>query len=430
MGSRVRAALSPAVDLAAERRAVMNMERPLRTLRFLASLMVPGGVLVLATWAVQREEVVRAAAAPYAIYVCFNALVAGVLLSMYYDQARLLCSAVAVVLTALTLGPWITDSNVVKLAVVILLPLNFSFLAVSKERGLMTLTGFLKVGIVAAQPFILIWIAQRNPNWGASLGSTGAIDIDTGTPLLWIAPASFAIGALTLVTLVVIRRTKVEEGLLWALVAMYLGLNDSVFLYAGTAGLILVFAVLEHGYDIAFRDELTGLPGRRAFNNAMGQLGGTYAIAMCDVDHFKKFNDAYGHDVGDQVLKMVAAKLSQVGGGGRAFRYGGEEFLVVFRGRSAREAAPFAESLRRSIADKEFVVRAPDRPARKPRRAKEPEPTNAPRVNITISIGIAERSKRHSTPELVLDAADAALYRAKEAGRNCVKLHESTPNSN
>jgi len=223
---------------------------------------------------------------------------------------------------------------------------------------------------------------------------------------------------------------------LWALVAMFLGLNqleagpegaasDALFFYSGTAGLILVFAVLEHGYDIAFRDELTGLPGRRAFNNVMEQLGGTYAIAMCDVDHFKKFNDAYGHDVGDQVLKMVASKLSQVGGGGRAFRYGGEEFLVVFRGRTAREAEPFAESLRRSIADAGFVVRSPDRPARKPRQAKGTEETSAPRVNISISIGIAERSKRHSTPELVLDAADATLYRAKEAGRNCLKLDES-----
>ena len=78
---------------------------------------------------------------------------------------------------------------------------------------------------------------------------------------------------------------------------------------------------------------------------------------MCDVDHFKRFNDTYGHDAGDQVLRMVAAKLSQVGGGGRAFRYGGEEFLVVFRGRSAREAEPFVESLRRSIADAGFVLR-------------------------------------------------------------------------
>ncbi len=413
----------------------MTMERPLITLRFLASLLVPGGVLVLATWAVQREEVVRSAAAPYAAYFCFDALVVGVLLSMYYDQARLLCSAAAVVLTVLVLGPWVTDSTMVKLAVAILLPLNLSVLAVSKERGLMTFGGLLKLGIVAAQPFGLMWIAQRNgPNWPPLAWSEG-FGVNVGLP--WIAQLSFAIGALTLLTLVFRRRTKVEQGMLWALVAMFLGLNqleagpkgavsDALFFYSGTAGLILIFAVLEHGYDIAFRDELTGLPGRRAFNNVMEQLGGTYAIAMCDVDHFKKFNDAYGHDVGDQVLKMVAAKLSQVGGGGRAFRYGGEEFLVVFRGRSAREAEPFAESLRRSIADAGFVVRGPDRPARKPRPAQETGPTSAARVDISISIGIAERSKRHSTPELVLDAADATLYRAKAAGRNRLMLDEST----
>jgi diguanylate cyclase (GGDEF)-like protein len=415
------------------------MQRRLTTLRFLAGLLAPGGVLVFAAWAVQREEVVRSAAAPYAPYFCFGALMAGVLLSWYYDQSRLLCSASAVVLTVLALGPLATDSNMVKLAAAILLPLNFSLFALLKERGMMTFDGLLKVGIVAAQPFGVLWIAQRNgPNLGAPLGLSKGFGVGAGLP--WIAQLSFAIGALTLLTLVFGRRTKVEQGLLWALVAMFLGLNqieagpsgralDALFFYAGTAGLVLVFAVLEHGYDIAYRDELTGLPGRRAFNNVMERLGGAYAIAMCDVDHFKRFNDTYGHDAGDQVLRMVAAELSQVGGGGRAFRYGGEEFLVVFRGRSAREAEPFVESLRRSIADRGFVLRSPDRPASKPRPARETKQTSAPSVNITISIGLAERSKRHSTPELVLDAADATLYRAKEAGRNCLKVDESTPSS-
>ena len=412
------------------------MERPLATLRFLGSLLAPGGVLVLATWAVQREEVVRGVTTPYAPYFCFGALVAALLLSMYYDQARLLSSAATVVLTVVMLGPWVTGYSLVKFGVVILLPLNFSLLALSKERGLMTLAGLLKLGIVAAQPFALIWFAETNaPDWKAPMSASGGFD---ATRLLLLAQISFAIGAITLLTLVFKRRSKVEQGLLWALLAMFLGLtqlgpeaaaSDALFFYSGTAGLILVFAVLEHGYDIAFRDELTGLPGRRAFNNVMEQLGGTYAIAVCDVDHFKRFNDAYGHDVGDQVLRMVAAKLSQVRGGGRAFRYGGEEFLVVFRGRSAREAEPFAESLRRAIADTGFVLRGPDRPERKPLRAKPADQPAVEKVTITISIGIAERSKRHSTPELVLDAADATLYRAKEAGRNCVKLDESTPAS-
>lgn len=403
------------------------MGRLLTTLRFLGN-MASGGVLVLATWAVQREEVVRQAASPYAGYFCFGALVAAVLLSWYYDQSRLLCSASAVVLTVLTLARLAVDSDVARFAAVLLLPLNFCLLALLKERGVMTLDGLLKVSIVAGQAAGVYWFAQRNGSYG-----TGAA---AGLP--WMTQLSFVIGALTLVTLVFRRRTKVEQGLMWALIAMFLGTNqlepepsaqalDALFFHSGAAGLVLVFAVLEHGYDIAFRDELTGLPGRRAFNNVMEQLGGTYAIAMCDVDHFKRFNDTYGHDVGDQVLRMVASKLSQVGGGGRAFRYGGEEFLIVFRGRSAGDAEPFVEALRRSIADAGFVLRGPDRPARKPRASNEVKPPQA-RVTISISIGVAERSKRHSTPELVLDAADAALYLAKEAGRNCVKIDESTPN--
>ena len=415
------------------------MERPLTTLRFLGGFLAPGGVLVFAAWAVQREEVVRSAAAPYAAYFCFGALVAAVLLSWYYDQSRLLCGASAIVLTVLALEGLGTDSNLVKLAAVVLLPLDFSLVAVLKERGVMTFDGLLKVGIVAAQAFGVLWIAQGNgPGSGALLDWSRRFGAGTGLP--WIAQLSFAIGALALVTLVFRRRTKVEQGLLWALVAMFLSVtqietgppgraSDALYFYSGTAGLVLVFAVLEHGYDIAYRDELTGLPGRRAFNDVMAQLGGIYALAMCDVDHFKKFNDTYGHDAGDQVLRMVAAELSQVGGGGRAFRYGGEEFLIVFRGRSAKEAKPFVESLRRSIADRGFVLRSPDRPARKPGPGKETKQTSAPRVNISISIGLAERSKRHSTSELVLDAADAALYRAKEAGRNCLMLDESAPSA-
>jgi len=412
------------------------MGRRLATLRFLISLLAPGGVLVLAAWAIQREDVIRTAAAPYAAYFCFGALAASVLLSWYYDQSRLLCSALAVTLTVLALESPGTDSRLVQLAALTLLPLNFVLVAVMKERGVMTLDGLLKVAIVAAQAIGVLWIVEQSPaNSGVALASS--IGHRAGLGLPWIAQLSFAIGILTLATLVFRRRTKVEQGLLWALTAMFLGVSqhdavasgqasDAIFLYSGTAALILVFAVLEHGYDIAYRDELTGLPGRRAFNNVMEQLGGTYAIAMCDVDHFKKFNDTYGHDAGDQVLRMVAARLSQVGGGGRTFRYGGEEFLVVFRGRSASEAEPFVESLRGSIADAGFVLRSPDRPTRKPRSANDAPQTKAPKITITISIGLAERSKRHSTPELVLDAADAALYRAKEAGRNCVRLDEST----
>lgn len=403
------------------------------TLRFLISMLTPGGVLLLAAWALQNEETVRDAAAPYAVYFCFAALAAALLLSWYHDQSRLLCIASAVALTVAGFERLPGGVDVAKLAVAFLLPVNFIVFTSLREGGVMTVDGLFKIGIVLGQALGVSSISEGNDraaraflSWGERSG------VSSWLPLT--GQLSFAIAALTLLALVFLRRTKVEQGLLWALIAMFLGLNhmmqpEAFLLYAGTTGLVLVFAVLEHGYDIAYRDELTGLLGRRAFNNVMGQLGRTYALAMCDVDHFKRFNDTHGHDSGDQVLKMVAAKLSKVGGGGRAFRYGGEEFAVVFAGRSAREAEPFVESVRQAIADTGFVLRGANRPATKPREGSAADVKKYPTIQVTISVGLAEKSQRHSTSELVLEAADAALYRAKEDGRNRVKLAESTPNS-
>jgi diguanylate cyclase (GGDEF)-like protein len=401
-------------------------------LRQLAALLTPGAVLMLAAWAVQKEEVVRDAAAPYALFFCCGTLAAAILLSWYYDQSRLLCLASAVALTVWALSRWPDDPSAARLAAVFLLPLNFVLFASFKERGVMTFEGFLLVGVVIAQIFGVIWVHEANSDLVDTFLRLGQ---RTGawTTLSVLTVFAFTVAGLALLAFMIGRRTKVEPGLLWALLAMFLGANrmnspEGHLIYSGTAGLVLVFAVLEHGYDIAYRDELTGLPGRRAFNLIMEQLGGTYALAMCDVDQFKKLNDTYGHETGDQILKLVAVKLSQVGGGGRAFRYGGEEFLLVFRGLSAREAEPFVESVRTAIAETGFILRGPDRPTMTAAARSPDSPQKRHRkIEISISIGVAGRSRRHSSPELVLDAADAALYRAKEAGRNCVMLAESTP---
>jgi diguanylate cyclase (GGDEF)-like protein len=399
------------------------------TRRFLIGLLTPGGVVLAAAWALQKEVVVRDAAAPYAVYFAFGAIAAAILLCWYHDQCRLFSIALVVGLTLAAFERWPEDAYA-RMAIVFLLPLNFALYGALRESGVISIEGVIKLGIVFAQAAGIAWMARPIIH-GAEPFVRWRDRVEGWLSLPWVAQLSFAIAAVTLVTLVLRRRSKVEEGLLWALAAMFLAVNaaptgQGPLVYAGAAGLILVLTVLDHGYDIAYRDELTGLLGRRGFNSMMGQFGRTYAMAMCDVDHFKKVNDAYGHDVGDQVLRMVAAKLSLVGGGGRAFRYGGEEFLVVFRGRSAADAAPFMESVRKAIADARFVLRAPDRPAKKPSNVAVSNPQQAKTsITITVSIGVAERSQRHSAPELVLDAADAALYRAKEGGRNCLKIADA-----
>ncbi len=149
----------------------------------------------------------------------------------------------------------------------------------------------------------------------------------------------------------------------------------------------------------------------------MTALSGRYAIAMVDVDHFKKFNDTFGHDVGDQVLKMVAGRLRGVGGGGRAFRYGGEEFSVLFAAQRADDACLHLDALRQAVAGAAFALRSKDRPKVERRKTGRPAP-RAQKVGVTISLGVAERKDNSSTPEEVLKAADEALYRAKQNGRN------------
>lgn len=175
---------------------------------------------------------------------------------------------------------------------------------------------------------------------------------------------------------------------------------------------------------MAFRDELTGLPGRRALNERMQRLGRNYVLAMADVDHFKKFNDTHGHDVGDQVLRLVASKLAKVTGGGRAYRYGGEEFAVVFAGKTLEECLPHLEMIRETIASYNIHLRNQDNRPRDDQQGRQRRAGAASSsVSVTVSIGVAERQPEQRTPEEVLKAADKALYSAKGAGRNCVMAY-------
>jgi diguanylate cyclase (GGDEF)-like protein len=188
---------------------------------------------------------------------------------------------------------------------------------------------------------------------------------------------------------------------------------------------------VERSHWIAYHDELTGLPGRRAFNEALAGLGERFCIAVVDVDHFKQFNDTFGHDTGDQVLRKVARHLGDVSGGGPAYRCGGEEFAVIFSNHGVEESSSHAERLRQAIESDVFVARGParsnrDRADRRETvtRRKQPKPVV---TRVTVSIGMAECAERLQTAEEVLLAADKALYAAKHNGRNRVEAAQIPP---
>lgn len=363
-------------------------------------------------------------------------LVAGLLLGWRFNRSRLVF-ALLILGTADRLlvhfqNNTLSSTDPGKLtfyAAAILLPLNFAILSIIKERGITSPSGIRRICLIIAQPaaVFMLWhqfhetsvCYLEHPIIKASfLKYLPAHHLPQITALAGI------LGFLTLAFRYHRVRGPIESGFLWALTAVYCGLfmkgpsTLSTF-YFSTAGLILIASVIEASYVMAFHDELTGLPARRSLNEFMLRMGSKYTVAMLDIDFFKKFNDRYGHDIGDEVLRMVASKISGVDGGGKPFRYGGEEFTVVFPGKSRQDAIPHLEQLRSVIQSAGFVIRARNRPRKKPDTQK---PSKAPqkKVAVTISIGVAERDTKHSSPHEVIKAADKALYRAKKAGRNRV----------
>jgi len=171
---------------------------------------------------------------------------------------------------------------------------------------------------------------------------------------------------------------------------------------------------------MAFRDDLTNLPSRRALNEHLMGLARPYAIAMLDVDHFKRFNDTHGHDVGDQVLKMVGSRIGGVAGGGKPYRYGGEEFTIIFPKKNVADVRPYLEELRKAIAEYRLCLRGSDRPKDQEEGKNHRGKSADQHVSVTISIGVAESSERLRSPAEVIKAADGALYKAKNRGRDQV----------
>ena len=142
-------------------------------------------------------------------------------------------------------------------------------------------------------------------------------------------------------------------------------------------------------------------------------------MAMIEVDHFKKFNDTHGHATGDQVLPLVAARLAMVEGGGTAYRYGGEEFAVLFPGRSIDEAFVALEELRESVSGYRMRVRSEAGSQQRNDGDGDGDGGEYKVLSVTVSIGVAEREPGLNTTQ-ALRVADQALYRAKQSGRNRV----------
>jgi GGDEF domain-containing protein len=334
----------------------------------------------------------------------------------------------------------------VRLVASLLLPLNFILFHVLRERGLANFFGLLRGLWIVAQLVLIalvpnaaaVFLVRILPDSLLQVTWSGWLDVPRLSGLIFLI-------CVALLVLISRRHDYLSGPLLGiSLLALFIGLNImspefrgwsaedalgarlimggiGLRLFFTIGSILLLYTVLELSYGNAFIDQLTGIPGRRAFDHRIAALGSTYAIAMVDIDHFKKVNDRYGHDTGDQALRFIAARLAAFKAG-TAYRYGGEEFAIVMPRRTVKKVFPLLDDLRSDIAAKPFYQRGSDRPGKRSgKKTRGKSSGSGRRVPLTVSIGVAEPNKRHGgAPADIIIAADKALYRAKKKGRNRV----------
>ena len=395
---------------------------------------LPEVPIILAAILYTHSRSLQAIVAPLAPFYPYAVFGAGVLIGWRFHRSRLLFALLLLTIADRTLLHFATTHALVQdrvmfQAIAVLLPLNLASLPLTAERGFLTPPGFVRLGVILGQLALVSALDRESPGAAAALLHTQLLPqwMFSWTQLADPALLAFFVAGGLVLASQLMAPTPTGRSFAWALIPAFLGLQavrpGSVgfgSFYLATSALILIWAVVEASYHMAYQDGLTGLPARRALNEALLRLGGHYSVAMIDVDHFKRINDRHGHDVGDQVLKMIAAKLAQVPGGGKAYRYGGEEFAVIFAGRGAEECIPDLETLRQTVEDTRFILRARFRSKKKKEKVVA-ERGPGERVPVTVSIGVAERTDRSAKGDLVIKAADRALYRAKEGGRNQVR---------
>lgn len=396
---------------------------------------LPEVPIILAAIIYTHTEWLQALLAPLAPFYPYAVFGAGILIGWRFHRSRLLFALLLLALADRTLvyfaaGHGLARDRVVLQAIGVLLPLNLASLPLTSERGFVTPPGLARLAAILGQLVAVSFLDRETPGATAALLHTQLLPkwLFAWTSLADPALLAFFVAGGLVLAVQLMSPTSTGRSFAWALVPTFLGLSVvrtgnagfSTF-YLATGALILIVAVVEASYHMAYQDSLTGLPARRALNEALLRVGGLYSVAMLDVDHFKRINDRHGHDVGDQVLKMIAAKLAQVGGGGKAYRYGGEEFAVIFPGRGAEACVPDLEAVRQLVEETRFILRSRFRSKKKKEKVLTDKGPGE-RVPVTISIGVAEKTDRHAKWEQVVKAADRALYRAKEGGRNRVQV--------
>ena len=400
----------------------------------LLAFLLPGGLIFFAALGFLRPQGLPAwvqtpvSALPY--FVLAFALVFG----WYFSSARMILSVIilsladrALVLFPVTGSEPVAFNRTVFAASAFLLPLNFLALSLVKEEAISTVRGALRVLLVLIQPFVVLWLCYPEQQ---ELAETVRADYLPWTSAGWteipqIALLAFTVAIPMLLVRFVLHRNPLDGGALWALGAVFFAYHGTQFHWRSTnffsaAGLILLTTLIQSSYQRTYRDELTGIPGRLAYEEARAQLGKRYAVAVLSLDQLKSYGNVHGKSVAEQILKLISPKVAAACQGGRVFRVSGEELTVLFPNHSAMEALVPLDNVRKMLESTRLLLRGRDRVwdngDGSGRTGKKDQD-----LPLTASIGVAEQSAGEAEYSLVIKSAYRALYDAKSIGGNAVK---------
>lgn len=394
----------------------------------LLDFLIPGGIIFLAALGFLRPHGlppwVQGPVHAFPLIV----LAFGLFFGWYLSSSRLILSLIVLVMVDRSLflsSPADPESSgyVTFSAAALLVPLNLMAVSIIKEETMATWRGLLCLAPILIQPFFVWWLFQPEQAGIARSFQQPLVPIMRGS---WTAIPQLALlayaGAVLLIGIrFILRNDPLDSGMFWAVIASFVAFQGvhhgwSPTGFFAAAGLILFVTLMQASHQQSYRDDLTGVPGKLAYDEAVAGLGKKYVMAVVGIDQLKQYGNQHGKLVSEQVLCLVAAKIVAAAGAGKVYRLAGEEFTVLFPRKAATETLVDLGAIRKAVEATTLYLRGRD-VVREGMGTKSKDQA----LTVTVSIGLTEAGGAKSSLDLITKSAYRALYEAKGEGGNRVK---------
>jgi len=394
---------------------------------------IPGGLIFLVAIAFLRPhglpDWVETPIAVLPVVV----LAFGVIFGWYFASSRLILSLLVISLAecSLYVSPASSPDQSVTLPTILaftafLLPLNLLALSLIQEDTLSVGRSLVRLSLILAQPILVMWLSRPSQ---ADLALTLQQPFIPLIPFSWtpLSQQAFIVLVGTCVLLLfrfAVDRDPLDAGAAWAVITSFAAFHGVQYGWApinflSAAGLILFLTHVQSSYRRTYCDALTGCSGRPAYEEAVATLGQRYVIAVAGIDQLKQYSNQHGKAVGEQLLRLIGPKLVTAARPGKVFRLAGEEFTILFPGKSTRDTLAPLDNVRKAIERSAFFLRGRDRVWAGD--SPDDQSSRDQILAVTLSIGVAQSIGSQDTPQLVTKSAYRALYEAKGEGGNQVK---------